>query len=98
VISNEEAKAPIASGKLASSSLLDDDIQVRDESKMPPLFSRLDERKPPLLDYVGVSYGLTKQLHRFWKKALFAPVYLRQTANDLTGEHTVSLNAWNYAS
>lgn len=40
------------------------------------------------LDYVGVSYGLTPELHKFWKKARFTPVYLRQTANDLTGEHT----------
>ena len=25
---------------------------------------------------------------RFWKKAGYAPTYLRQTKNDLTGEHT----------
>lgn len=55
---------------------------------MPPLFSKLSERRPENLDYVGVSYGLTQPLHRFWKSASFAPVYLRQTPNDLTGEHT----------
>ncbi|XDG09699.1 hypothetical protein ABKA04_009314 [Annulohypoxylon sp. FPYF3050] len=68
--------------------LLHEDIKVRDIEKMQPLFSRLAERKPEDLEYVGVSYGLTQALHKFWSRALFAPVYLRQTANDLTGEHT----------
>ncbi|KAI1373691.1 DUF699-domain-containing protein [Hypoxylon crocopeplum] len=68
--------------------LLHEDIKVRDINKMQPLFSRLAERKPEDLEYVGVSYGLTKDLHKFWSRALFAPVYLRQTANDLTGEYT----------
>lgn len=40
------------------------------------------------MDYLGVSYGLTPQLLKFWKKAGFVPVYLRQTPNDLTGEHS----------
>ncbi|KAL7627890.1 N-acetyltransferase 10 [Parahypoxylon ruwenzoriense] len=68
--------------------LLTEDIKVRDIEKMEPLFSRLAERKPEDLEYMGVSYGLTQPLHKFWARALFAPVYLRQTANDLTGEHT----------
>ncbi|CAJ0840285.1 11428_t:CDS:10, partial [Entrophospora sp. SA101] len=40
------------------------------------------------LDYLGVSYGLTPALHKFWKRAGFVPLYLRQTPNDLTGEYT----------
>ncbi|GLG98567.1 RNA cytidine acetyltransferase [Gryllus bimaculatus] len=40
------------------------------------------------LDYLGVSYGLTTPLLKFWKRASFVPVYLRQTANELTGEHS----------
>ena len=78
----------VSDAELANASLLDDDIKVRDINKMPPLFARLEERKPANVDYVGVSYGLTPQLHKFWKKAEFSPIYLRQTANDLTGEHT----------
>ncbi|KAL8416408.1 hypothetical protein RB596_006822 [Gaeumannomyces avenae] len=74
--------------KLAEGSLLEDNIKVRDMSEMPPLFAYLNQCRPPSLDYVGVSYGLTQPLHKFWKRASFAPVYLRQTANDLTGEHT----------
>ncbi|RDW87694.1 RNA cytidine acetyltransferase [Coleophoma crateriformis] len=74
--------------ELANASLLDDDIKVRDIRKMPPLFSKLSERRPDNLDYIGVSYGLTQPLHKFWKKASFTPVYLRQTPNELTGEHS----------
>ncbi|KAI2476915.1 Nucleolar ATPase Kre33 [Pyrenophora tritici-repentis] len=69
-------------------SLLKDNVKIREANEMPPLFARLPELKAPKLDYVGVSYGLTPQLHRFWKRASFVPVYLRQTPNDLTGEHT----------
>lgn len=84
----EESMPRVTDAELANASLLDDDIKVRDIKKMPPLFSKLSERRPDELDYVGVSYGLTQPLHKFWKRASFAPVYLRQTANDLTGEHT----------
>ena len=73
---------------LQNSSLLSDNIKVRDIQSMPPLFSKLSERQPQSLDYLGVSFGLTPPLHKFWKRASFAPVYLRQTPNDLTGEHS----------
>ncbi len=62
--------------ELTSSTLLDDDIKVRDINKMPPLFAKLSECRPESLDYVGVSYGLTQPLHKFWKRASFAPLYL----------------------
>jgi N-acetyltransferase 10 len=78
----------VTDAELANASLLDDDIKVRDIRKMPPLFSRLSECRADSLDYVGVSFGLTQPLHKFWNRASFAPVYLRQTPNDLTGEHT----------
>ncbi|CAI4218752.1 unnamed protein product [Parascedosporium putredinis] len=52
------------------------------------LAEALEEKSPAAVDYVGVSYGLTPQLHKFWQRATFAPVYLRQTPNELTGEHT----------
>lgn len=74
--------------ELANNDLRNEDITVKDFKQMPPLFTKLHQKKPETLDYLGVSYGLTSELHRFWKKAAFAPVYLRQTANDLTGEHT----------
>lgn len=94
--SNLEEKEPkeaeemvrVTEGELANSSLLQDNIKVRDIRSMPPLFARLSERKPPQLDYIGVSYGLTASLHKFWKRLSFSPLYIRQTSSDLTGEHT----------
>ncbi|XP_029952025.1 RNA cytidine acetyltransferase-like [Salarias fasciatus] len=66
--------------------LLEEVITPRKE--LPPLLLKLSERRAERLDYLGVSYGLTPPLLRFWKKAGFTPVYLRQTPNDLTGEHS----------
>ena len=85
---NHEAMTRVTDAELEDASLLDDDIQVRSIHAMPPLFSKLSERTPDMLDYLGVSFGLTSSLHKFWKRASFAPVYLRQTPNDLTGEHS----------
>lgn len=78
----------VTDAELESSTLQSDNVKVRDINSMPPLFSRLSERRPQTLDYLGVSFGLTPPLHKFWKRATFAPVYLRQTANELTGEHS----------
>jgi N-acetyltransferase 10 len=55
---------------------------------LPPLLCKLTERGAEQLDYVGVSYGLTTPLLRFWKRCGFLPVYLRQTQNETTGEHS----------
>jgi N-acetyltransferase 10 len=49
---------------------------------------KLNERKAERLSYIGVSFGLTSDLLRFWKKIGYLPVYLRQTPNELTGEHS----------
>lgn len=92
-LSETEVQAPqqiqrVTDAELEESALLVDNIKVRDINSMPPLFSKLSECRPTQLDYVGVSYGLTRPLHKFWKRAGYAPVYLRQTANELTGEHS----------
>ncbi len=78
----------VTDAEVESSTLQSDNVKVRDINSMPPLFSRLSERRPQALDYLGVSFGLTPPLHKFWKRASFAPLYLRQTANELTGEHS----------
>ncbi|XDV28691.1 hypothetical protein PO909_031913 [Leuciscus waleckii] len=67
-------------------SLLEEVVSPRKD--LPPLLLKLNERRAESLDYLGVSYGLTPQLLKFWKKGGFVPVYLRQTPNDLTGEHS----------
>ncbi|KAL4907550.1 hypothetical protein BDW74DRAFT_149416 [Aspergillus multicolor] len=87
-MNTQEEMVRVTDEELANSNLLDDNIQVRDIRSMPPLFGKLSERRPDELDYLGVSYGLTPSLHKFWKRASFHPVYLRQTPNDLTGEHS----------
>ena len=75
--------------------LLEEHIGPR--KNLPPLLLKLSERKPERLDYLGVSYGLTQELLRFWKRCGFTPAYLRQTANDLTGEHsTIMLKVLNH--
>lgn len=84
----KEEMVRVTDKELETSNLLSDNVQVRDIHDMPPLFSKLSERKPQPLDYLGVSFGLTAPLHKFWKRASFAPVYLRQTPNELTGEHS----------
>ncbi|CAE6382345.1 unnamed protein product [Rhizoctonia solani] len=71
-----------------NATLLTDKIAVRSATQMPPLLQRLSQRKPEMLDYIGVSYGLSPQLLRFWKRAGYCPLYLRQTTSDLTGENT----------
>lgn len=77
----------VTDAELEEASLLSDNVKVRDISSMPPLFSKLSERQPPRLDYIGVSFGLTAPLHKFWKRASFSPVSLSQEPNELTGEH-----------
>jgi len=66
--------------------LLEETLAPR--KNLPPLLLELGERPPEPLDYLGTSFGLTPSLLRFWKKAGYVPAYLRQTKNDLTGEHT----------
>jgi len=50
---------------------------VEPRSSLPPLLLKLSERQPECLDYIGVSFGITEQLLKFWKRANFVPVYLR---------------------
>ncbi|VDP91689.1 unnamed protein product [Echinostoma caproni] len=61
------------------SKLLSEKIERRGPSSLPPLLSRLCERPPEVLHYVGVSFGATPDLLRFWKRSGYLPVYLRQT-------------------
>uniref|UniRef100_A0A8C2S829 RNA cytidine acetyltransferase n=1 Tax=Capra hircus TaxID=9925 RepID=A0A8C2S829_CAPHI len=58
-------------------SLLEEVVTPRKD--LPPLLLKLNERPAERLDYLGVSYGLTPRLLKFWKRAGFVPVYLRQT-------------------
>ena len=62
---------------------------VSDKTKnASTLLLKLEERPCEHLDYVGVSFGLTAELFRFWKRRGMKPMYVRQTSNDITGEHS----------
>lgn len=56
--------------------------------QLPPLLLPLTDVKSPRLDWLGTSFGLTSGLHRFWRRAGMRMLYLRQTKNELTGEHS----------
>ncbi|KAL3089893.1 hypothetical protein niasHT_024770 [Heterodera trifolii] len=86
-------------GEMSEVQLVDDgdlhklllhDEQISPRANLPPLLVRLADyrRHADQLDYVGVSFGLTLALLKFWKRLGFVPVYLRQNTNDLTGEHS----------
>lgn len=64
-----------------------EDLQPR--KNLPPLLCKLSERRPETLQWIGVSFGLTGSLLKFWKRSKYIPMYLRQTANELTGENTI---------
>jgi len=48
----------------------------------------LSERKPFAIHWIGTSFGVTKELYNFWAKNEMQPIYVRQTSNELTGEHS----------
>ncbi|KAK9949849.1 hypothetical protein M0R45_005360 [Rubus argutus] len=55
-------------------SLLEENIKPRTD--LPHLLVHLRERRPEKLHYIGVSFGLTLDLFRFWSKHKFAPFYI----------------------
>uniref|UniRef100_A0A7S3QD44 RNA cytidine acetyltransferase n=1 Tax=Chaetoceros debilis TaxID=122233 RepID=A0A7S3QD44_9STRA len=73
-------------GKSKKKGIRGENITPRKE--LPPLLLPLTDIKAPRLDWIGTSFGLTGGLHRFWKRSGMRMLYLRQTKNDLTGEHS----------
>ncbi|PKI79321.1 hypothetical protein CRG98_000266, partial [Punica granatum] len=67
-------------------SLLEENVKPR--SNLPPLLVHLRDRRPEKLHYLGVSFGLTLDLFRFWRRHKFLPFYVGQIPNAVTGEHT----------
>ncbi|KAJ2467191.1 N-acetyltransferase 10, partial [Coemansia sp. RSA 2322] len=85
---DEQGLQRISDRELEAADLHRDLVDVRDPKSLPALFLRLAEKKPTRLHWLGVSYGLTQSLHKFWKRSGYVPVYMRQTSNELTGEYT----------
>ena len=65
--------------------------KVKPRKKLEPLLLPLAERKAERLHWFGTSFGITQSLYNFWHKNGFRSVYVRQTANPLTGEHSAIL-------
>jgi len=62
---------------------------LKPRKKLPPLLLPLSALPTPRLDWLGTSFGLTPSLHNFWHhKVGMTLLYLRQTSNELTGEHS----------
>ncbi|KAJ1752604.1 N-acetyltransferase 10 [Coemansia sp. RSA 1821] len=90
---DEQGLQRITDRELERANLHQDSVGIRDAANLPALFLRLSEKRAARLHWLGVSYGLTANLHKFWRRAGYAPVYMRQTSNELTGEYTcVMLN------
>jgi N-acetyltransferase 10 len=75
----ERTLPPGAGGGLLSETL-------KPRKHLPPLLCALAERRPERVQWVGAAFGLTQELFNFWRRMGYGPVYLRQTASDVTGE------------
>lgn len=72
------------------------EIATSEKKEESTLLIGLNERTPESMEYIGVSYGMTAPLLKFWKRLGFRGVYLRQTPNDITGEHTcIMIQNWD---
>jgi N-acetyltransferase 10 len=65
---------------------------VQPRKQIRPLLTSVSETpslyKDQGIDYVGTSFGLTLNLFNFWNKNKFSPMYVRQSANETTGEYS----------
>lgn len=61
---------------------------IKPRAQLKPLLTKVSDLRPPRLDWIGVSFGLTGSLFKFYRRLQYLPVYLRQTTNDITGEHS----------
>ena len=72
-----------------SARLLKEDISLRDAKRMPALLQRLPEQRPEQIDWIGATYGLTQVLFQFFSKLTYTPLYVRQAADEVSGEYTI---------
>ncbi|KAJ4768261.1 RNA cytidine acetyltransferase [Rhynchospora pubera] len=80
-------ESPIKDTEAAKkASLLEETIEPK--KALPPLLVHLGKRPPERLHYLGVSFGLTLHLFKFWNKHQFYPFYVGHIPSPVTGEHT----------
>ncbi len=61
---------------------------IRESENDSSLLVPLREKRAERLHWLGSSFGLTNGLHKFWKRQKYEVCYVRQTENDVTGEHS----------
>lgn len=99
LVSNQDEDGTTSEEELPSENESDSDTEKNGEKgirgeklvprkELPPLLLPLQDVKAPRLDWLGTSFGLTGGLHRFWRRSGMRLLYLRQTKNELTGEHS----------
>jgi N-acetyltransferase 10 len=97
LVSNDDDESEISARDASGEEESDHDLagvtgilgeNLKPRKELPPLLLPLTEIEPPRLDWIGTSFGLTHALHKFWSRAQMRLLYLRQTKNDLTGEHS----------
>ncbi|KAK8812414.1 hypothetical protein WA158_007648 [Blastocystis sp. Blastoise] len=82
----KKSKTPATAVAASSSTLTTEELKPR--KKLPPLLVSLQDRVPERLHWIGVAYGLTSDLYNYYYKSGYGCVYIRQTENELTGEHS----------
>lgn len=70
------------------SSGLEAEGEIVGESESGSLLVPLRDKRAERLHWLGSSFGLTNGLHKFWKRRKYEVCYVRQTENDVTGEHS----------
>lgn len=71
----EKEEPPMEIQSVTDVDILEETIAPR--TSLPPLLLKLSQRKPENLNYIGVCFGLTEQLLKFWKKSGFVPTYIK---------------------
>lgn len=61
--------------------------ELAPKKSLAPLLKPVEEVKPIKINYISVSFGLTRQLYNFWAKNEFQPFCVKLSRNEITGEH-----------
>lgn len=83
----QEDLKPLEEEEVLQSEEIEDE-QLKPRAHVKPLLKKLSGLQPPEIDYIGVAFGLSWSLLKFWKKAGFRPLYVRSGASEVTGDHS----------
>nr|UXY86640.1 N-acetyltransferase 10 [Cryptomonas paramecium] len=62
--------------------------QERMNKKKIPILINLEKRRPPRLNYIGVSFAISQQLFYFWNKNRFEVIFIENRKNENFNENT----------